>query len=141
MTKKEDFKILSPRDHVRARTGMYLGSTASESVDRFVLGEWKRVQTVPALNKMVDEIIDNCIDEAIRTQFKYANEISVTIKAGTITVQITAAAFHKKKSLTLTETKCCDLLQHGQKQMLVLASTTSVLLLVLTVLAVHVQTT
>ncbi len=86
MTKKEDFKILSPRDHVRARTGMYLGSTASESVDRFVLGEWKRVQTVPALNKMVDEIIDNCIDEAIRTQFKYANEISVTIKAGTITV-------------------------------------------------------
>ena len=86
MAKKEDFKILSPRDHVRTRTGMYLGSTASESVDRFVLGEWKRIQYVPALNKMVDEIIDNCIDEAIRTQFKHANEVSVTIKAGTITV-------------------------------------------------------
>ena len=40
MTKKktEDFKILSPRDHVRMRTGMYLGSTASENLDRFVLG-------------------------------------------------------------------------------------------------------
>jgi DNA gyrase/topoisomerase IV subunit B len=88
MTKKktEDFKILSPRDHVRMRTGMYLGSTASENLDRFVLGNWQGVQYVPALNKMVDEIIDNCIDEAIRTKFKHADEISVSVKGGTITV-------------------------------------------------------
>ena len=75
MTKKEDFKILSPRDHVRARTGMYLGSTASESVDRFVLGEWKRVQTVPALNKMVDEIITTALTKQLahssNTQMKF----------------------------------------------------------------------
>ena len=82
----EDFKILSARDHVRTRTGMYLGSTAKEEVARFVLGEWKTVEYVPALLKMVDEILDNCIDEAIRTQFKHANEISVNVQKNRVTV-------------------------------------------------------
>src|SRR6056300_1833427 len=83
---KEDFKVLSARDHVRMRTGMYLGSTAQEEVERFVLGKWQKIRYVPALNKMIDEIIDNAIDEAIRTEFKYANEISVVVKGNTITI-------------------------------------------------------
>src|SRR6056297_133802 len=83
---KEDFKILSARDHVRMRTGMYLGSTALEKQARFVLGDWQEVEFVPALLKMVDEILDNCIDEAIRTQFKHANEISVNVQKTNITV-------------------------------------------------------
>lgn len=82
----EQFRILSPRSHVRARTGMYLGSTAVESIDRFVLGVWKTCQYVPALLKMIDEILDNSIDEAIRTDFKYANKIDVTIENDTVTV-------------------------------------------------------
>ena len=83
---KEDFKVLSARDHVRMRTGMYLGSTAQEDVERFVLGNWQKIKYVPALNKMIDEIIDNCIDEAIRTNFKHANEISVSVKGNSITI-------------------------------------------------------
>jgi DNA gyrase/topoisomerase IV subunit B len=83
---KEDFKILSARDHVRMRTGMYLGSTALEQQDRFVLGVWRTVSFVPALLKMVDEIIDNSIDEAIRTKFKHANEISVNVQKNRVTV-------------------------------------------------------
>jgi len=83
----ESFKILSARDHVRMRTGMYLGSTARETVERFVMGKWEKVEYVPALNKMIDEIIDNSIDEAIRTNFKYANQISVTIKDEVITIE------------------------------------------------------
>ena len=83
---KEDFKILSARDHVRMRTGMYLGSTALEEQARFVLGEWKTVTFVPALLKMVDEILDNSIDEAIRTKFKYANEITVNVQKNRVTV-------------------------------------------------------
>ena len=83
---KEDFKVLSARDHVRMRTGMYLGSTAREQVERFVLGNWQKIEYVPALNKMIDEIIDNAIDEAIRTNFKHANEIGVSIKGNTITI-------------------------------------------------------
>jgi len=35
---------------------------------------------------MVDEILDNCIDEAIHTQFKYANEITVNGQKTNVTV-------------------------------------------------------
>jgi DNA gyrase/topoisomerase IV subunit B len=82
----EDFKIMSAREHVRKRTGMYLGSTAREDVQRFVLGDWRTTTYVPALLKMVDEILDNCIDEAIRTNFKHANEITVNVQKNKITV-------------------------------------------------------
>lgn len=82
----EQFKILSARQHVRIRTGMYMGSTAVESIERFVLGQWKTCQYVPALLKMIDEILDNSIDEAIRTNFKNANKIDVTIEEDEVTV-------------------------------------------------------
>lgn len=77
---KEEFKILTARDHVRTRIGMYMGSASKEEVDRFVLGEWKKAVYVPALSKMIDEILDNSIDEAIRTQFQFANKINVSIE-------------------------------------------------------------
>lgn len=82
----EDFKILTPREHVRQRTGMYLGSTSKEEVERFVLGKWKKATYVPALSKMIDEILDNSIDEAIRTNFAYANTIDVSIQSDVITI-------------------------------------------------------
>lgn len=75
----EQFKILSARSHARERMGMYMGSSSLEKIERFMLGEWKTISYVPALNKMIDEILDNSIDEAIRTNFKYANKIDVTI--------------------------------------------------------------
>lgn len=84
--KPEEFKILTPRDHVRTRIGMYLGSASKESIERFVMGQWNTVQYVPALIKMIDEIIDNSVDEAIRTDFKFANKIDVTINGDEITV-------------------------------------------------------
>lgn len=82
----EQFEILTPRRHVRLRTGMYLGSVSLEKVERFVKGKWQTASYVPALLKMVDEIIDNAIDEAIRTNFKYANEIAVNVKPDRIII-------------------------------------------------------
>lgn len=76
----EQFKILTARQHVRERIGMYMGSSAREPIERFVMGKWAMVETVPALSKMIDEILDNSIDEAIRTNFQYANKIDVSIK-------------------------------------------------------------
>lgn len=67
--KQEDFRILTARQHIRTRIGMYMGSSSSRELERFVLGEWKKATYVPALSKMIDEILDNSIDEAIRTQF------------------------------------------------------------------------
>ena len=81
-----DFRILTARQHVRERIGMYLGSSSQEVVERFVKGEWKTAQYVPALSKMIDEILDNSIDEAIRTNFKHANKIDVSINLDQVTV-------------------------------------------------------
>ena len=85
---QEEFRILTARQHVRERIGMYMGSSAKESIERFVLGEWKSVDYVPALTKMIDEILDNSIDEAIRTKFKKANKINVSINEATNTITV-----------------------------------------------------
>lgn len=86
MAQQEQFRILTSRQHVRERIGMYMGSSSQEVIERFVLGEWKKATYVPALTKMIDEILDNSIDEAIRTNFKYANKIDVTVREGKISV-------------------------------------------------------
>jgi len=82
----EKFKILSPRDHARERIGMYMGSASLEKTNRFLLGKWKTVEYVPALNKMIDEIIDNSIDEAIRTNFAHSNKIDISIAGDKVTI-------------------------------------------------------
>lgn len=86
VNQSEEFRILTARQHVRERIGMYMGSSAQESVDRFVLGQWRKTTYVPALSKMIDEILDNAIDEAIRTNFKYANKINVSVQDDCITI-------------------------------------------------------
>ena len=82
----EQFKILTARQHVRERIGMYMGSSAQEQVERFVLGKWQTARYVPALSKMIDEILDNSIDEAIRTNFQYANRINVSVANNKVTI-------------------------------------------------------
>lgn len=86
MKQTEEFRILTARQHVRERIGMYMGSSSKEEIERFVLGQWKKATYVPALSKMVDEILDNAIDEAIRTNFKFANKINVSIDGNKVIV-------------------------------------------------------
>jgi DNA gyrase/topoisomerase IV subunit B len=82
----EDFKILTARQHVRERIGMYMGSSAQEEVQRFIMGNWVTSKYIPALSKMIDEILDNSIDEAIRTNFKFANKINVSVDNNKVTI-------------------------------------------------------
>jgi DNA gyrase/topoisomerase IV subunit B len=86
MKETEEFRILTARQHVRERIGMYMGSSSKEEIERFVLGQWSKATYVPALSKMVDEILDNAIDEAIRTNFKFANKINVSIDGDKVIV-------------------------------------------------------
>lgn len=72
-------EMLSDKEHVLRRPGMYIGSVANEAHERFLFGEFKKVEYVAGVLKLVDEIIDNSVDEAIRTSFKFANKISVNI--------------------------------------------------------------
>lgn len=72
-------EMLSDKDHCLKRPGMYIGSVSFEDHERFLFGEFTKVRYVAGVLKLVDEIIDNSVDEAIRTNFKFANKISVSI--------------------------------------------------------------
>jgi DNA gyrase/topoisomerase IV subunit B len=82
----EQFQILSPRAHIRRRPGMYIGSTSVEETDQFLFGKWSKVRYTPALFKMINEILDNSIDEHIRTGGKLATKIDVYINDQSVTV-------------------------------------------------------
>lgn len=83
---KNKIEILSDIEHVRRRPNMYIGSVALEYHKRFLNGEFVEIEFVPGLIKLVDEILDNSIDEAIRTDFKYANVIDVVANQTTIKI-------------------------------------------------------
>ncbi len=82
----EKFQILDARSHCRKRPGMYVGSTAQETYEQFLLGKWQKVTYVPAIFKMINEIIDNSIDEFLRSNGKSATKIDVSIDSKTVTV-------------------------------------------------------
>ncbi|ASZ76528.1 DNA topoisomerase [Proteus phage PM2] len=82
-----NIKMLTDREHCLKRPAMYIGSVSNEPHERFLFGEYKTLTYVPGLVKIIDEIIDNSIDEAIRTKFEFANEIEVEIKDSKITVK------------------------------------------------------
>ena len=79
MEDNSEFKILGDAEHIRLRVGMYAGSTAMEQVSGLFFGKYQTLTIIPALTKIIGEILDNSIDEAIRTNFKFANKIDVTI--------------------------------------------------------------
>lgn len=81
-----EIKILSDKEHIIKRSGMYIGSSTNEEHERFVFGKFQKIKYVPGLVKIIDEIIDNSIDEAIRTDFKFANKIDVTVSPQLVSV-------------------------------------------------------
>lgn len=81
---------LTDREHVLKRQSMYLGSIKPikhENIflegDKFV---YKEYESVDGLLKIINEIIDNGVDEAIRTNFKFATSIRVTVEDDKVTV-------------------------------------------------------
>lgn len=82
-----EFRVLSDKEHVLMRPGMYIGSTSMEMCDTWVNGNMTELPYVAGLVKCANELIDNCVDEAIRTNFKFANKISVKVESNTFTIE------------------------------------------------------
>jgi DNA topoisomerase-2 len=74
---------LSETEHILLRPGMYIGSTVLTKSQEFVFVDGKitkkEIEFVPAFIKIFREILDNSIDENIRTKNKYANIIKINI--------------------------------------------------------------
>ena len=83
----DNFKLLSDAEHIRKRFSMYGGSQVVQEETAFINTEFKKVNIVGGLLKIINEIIDNSVDEHVRTKGEYANRIDVDIDAdGTIIV-------------------------------------------------------
>jgi len=70
---------------------MYIGSVDQTETSDYVLKgnviEYDTFNYVPGLCKIINEVIDNCVDVAIKTQFQSANQISVKITSDYVEVK------------------------------------------------------
>ena len=91
---EDKYKSLSERDHILQRSGMWIGSNKLEISNQFVFDYKeqmmirKEVEYVPAILKLIDEIISNSTDEFRRSDNLGLTQINVTImKDDTIIIE------------------------------------------------------
>lgn len=92
--KENKITQLDDVSHVLLRPGIYIGSVVPTKCSTFVLDKksekfsYQEIEYVPGFLKIIYEVLDNSVDEAIRTKYKYADQITVTIneKENRITV-------------------------------------------------------
>lgn len=68
-------KKLTPREHIIKRPSVYIGGTNLVTKSGFIFTDeklvWTEYQYVPALMKIINEIIDNCVDTHIKNNTMY----------------------------------------------------------------------
>ena len=89
--KSRDIKILDDITHVLHRPNTYIGATEPSEKEEWVLddeGLLKRSKLTysEALLKIINEIIDNSLDEYVKTDGKFSNKIDIDVKDDRITV-------------------------------------------------------
>ena len=84
---KNDFKLLTDKEHIRKRFSMYGGSQVLQTEEFFINQNFQKVNVVGGLLKVINEIIDNSIDEYVRTKGEFATNISVKMKDGYVEVE------------------------------------------------------
>lgn len=91
---KDNRKIvaLSERDHILTRPNMYVSSTSPSEKSEWILNdkgkiEKKNLVYSDGLYVIIKEILENALDEYIRTNGKYSDKIAVDIKDDKIIIQ------------------------------------------------------
>jgi DNA gyrase/topoisomerase IV subunit B len=90
--RKDDIVELSDIEHVLKRPTIYIGNVKEELIPSYIYNAedgitFQDINLNSGLLKIVSEIIDNGVDEAVRCQYKYATKIEVWYKAGEITTR------------------------------------------------------
>ena len=93
-TIEEKYQEMSELDHILHRPSMYVGSTKEETSQMFLYDDsegkmtYKEVNYVPAMLKIIDEVISNSCDEYRRDTNLGLNKLSVIIdKCGQVIVR------------------------------------------------------
>ena len=84
---QDNFQMLSDAEHTRKRFSMYGGSQVLQTEEMFINQSFQKTKVVGGLLKVINEIIDNSVDEYVRTKGEYATTIKVNVKDDTITVE------------------------------------------------------
>ena len=83
-------KKLTEREHIIKRPSMYIGAVDLTKSVEYLYEDGKiqlrEVQYVPGLIKIINEIIDNSVDVAIKTNFKFSDTITVKMTHDTVEV-------------------------------------------------------
>ena len=81
---KEKIVKLSEREHILRRPSMYVGSIKKEESQEYIYTDGKftkqSVLRTPGLLKIINEIIDNSVDEFIKTEGKFSTKIDVILE-------------------------------------------------------------
>ncbi len=100
--KEQQIIQLSDRDHVLQRSQMYLGSKDFIMTEDFIYNNGKiqkeEISYVPGLIKIINEILDNSIDEAVRTNYQFSNKIKIEITDTKIKIRDNGRGIPVKKS-------------------------------------------
>lgn len=85
-------KKLTEREHILKRPTMYIGAVDLTTSNEYILSdndkmEFKEIEFVPGLIKIINEIIDNSVDVAIKSNFKSSTEISIKMERDCVEVQ------------------------------------------------------
>lgn len=82
---------LTDREHIVARPSMYIGAVDLTKTNEYISEDdklvYKEISYVPGFIKIINEIIDNSVDVAIKTNFKSCDQISIKITDEFIEVQ------------------------------------------------------
>lgn len=86
-----NIKSLSDREHIRIRPAMYIGSINETKSYEYILEDdkivYKETSYVPGLIKIINEILDNSVDVAIKSNFESSNVINVTMDKNSVSVE------------------------------------------------------
>ena len=81
------FKVLNDRDHTLLRGHIMLGSMVEEPYSLWIGDKYETLNVVPGLLKTVYELIDNTVDEHIRSGRKYATKVAIEMGPTSLTVE------------------------------------------------------
>lgn len=92
--KENIIEQLTDVQHCLLRPGQYIGSITLTKTSTFILDKktdtfsYQEIEYVPGFLKIIYEVLDNSVDEAVRTNFKKATNISVSIDEKTAEVTV-----------------------------------------------------